>query len=112
MLGSGLLPAVPYGAQVDFQIEALIGHNSTYWYPDNSLPQPPHYYGSTPSPQQPQGYYLPAIAYDSNSSWSPTQTITIGQTSSVSEFPAVALLPLLLAVFSVAVLVRHRKTAN
>lgn len=99
--GSGDLPAIPNGGQIDFQVEALVGQNSTYWQVDDSLP-----------PQQPQGYYSPAIAYDSNSSWSNTQTVTIGQTSSVPELTPLAIVPLLLAVFSVAVAVRHRKTAN
>ena len=26
------LDAIPSGAQLDFQIQALVGHNSTYWY--------------------------------------------------------------------------------
>lgn len=43
---------------------------------------------------------------------SPNPTQTLSSTPSVPELPALVILPLLLSVFSVAVVVRHRKTAN
>jgi hypothetical protein len=56
---------IPEGGKVDFQIEAILGHNSTYWYIQHPLyPE----YG---------GLYQSAIAYDSTSGWSNTQTISI-----------------------------------
>ncbi len=69
---SAFLRAIPDGAQVDFQVEALVGHNSTYWYIQHPLfPQ----YG---------GYNATAIAYDLTSGWSSTQTITIGGSASTT----------------------------
>ena len=63
------LTGIPSGAQLDFQIQALVGHNSTYWYIQH--PFTPTY----------GGYSAPAVAYDSASGWSNTQTITIGEAS-------------------------------
>ena len=96
---------VPNGAQLDFQVQALVGHNSTMWYNSN-----PFYAGI--------GGYIPAVAYDSASGWSNTQTITIGEMASTSptptptvpEFSWLVTVPLLLSVFSIAVILRHRKT--
>jgi len=70
---ASFLTAIPYGGQVDFQVEAFIGHNSTYWYIQHPLFPT---YG---------GLYEPAIAYDSSSGWSSTQTITIGENSTSSS---------------------------
>ncbi|MDD3792841.1 MAG: hypothetical protein PHY74_06890 [Candidatus Bathyarchaeota archaeon] len=67
------LHGIPYGGQLDFQVQALVGHNDTYWYVMHPLwPQ----YG---------GYYQSATAYDKASSWSNTQTIIIGQTPSITS---------------------------
>jgi hypothetical protein len=72
---SAFVHGVPYGGQLDFQVEVLVGHNATYWYVMHPLwPQ----YG---------GYYQSATAYDKASGWSNTQTITLGD-SSVSESPS------------------------
>ncbi len=107
---SGYAPfmtAIPYGAQIDFQVQAYIGHNSTYWYV-----QHPFYPTIGGFPQ-------PAVAFDIASGWSSAQTVTIGQTSptlsptqALPEFPVLVLVPMLLFVLSVAVIVRHRKTHN
>jgi hypothetical protein len=76
------LSAIPYNGQIDFQVEALVGHNSTYWAPDPNPEVPWHPYGSTPVPMPPQGWYVPAIGYDNlNSTWSSTQTIQLGENS-------------------------------
>jgi hypothetical protein len=70
------LSAIPYEGQVDFQVEALAGHNSSYWYLQHPLfPQ----YG---------GFNSPAIAYDLTSGWSNTQTITIGGNTSAPIPPS------------------------
>jgi len=108
---NALLPtfieAIPSGAQLDFQIQALVGHNSTYWYIQHPL---------TPTVG---GYSAPAVAYDSASGWSNTQTITIGEASespapspSVPEVPISVIVPLLLSVFFIVLVVRFRKIAN
>ena len=99
------LDAIPSGAQLDFQVQALVGHNSTYWYIQH--PFTPTY----------GGFYEPAIAYDSASGWSNRQTITIGETASSSPTPSptvpelswLVILPLLISLFSVAVVLRHEK---
>jgi hypothetical protein len=67
------LDAIPSDAQLDFQVQALVGHNSTYWYIQHPLYPT---YG---------GLYEPAIAFDSESVWSPMQTITIGEISASSS---------------------------
>ena len=101
------LDAIPSGAQLDFQVQALVGHNSTYWYIQH--PFTPTY----------GGYSAPAVAYDSASGWSNTQTITIGETSAstsptptptVPEFPSWTI-PLLLTVMEApaGLLVYHKK---
>jgi hypothetical protein len=101
---------IPIGSQIDFQVEALAGHNSTYWQLNFAGFQ---YVG---------GSYASAIAYDTASGWSPTQTVTIGSsitssssssaptsTASIPELSWLVIGPLLLSVFSVAVIVRRRK---
>ena len=60
---------IPIDSQLDFQVEALVGHNSTYWYIQH--PFTPTY----------GGFSVSAVAYDSASGWSNTQTITIGEAS-------------------------------
>jgi hypothetical protein len=67
------LRAVPFGGEVDFQVEALIGHASQRWVVDHPL------YPTI------GGHFEPAIAYDTRSGWSNTQTITIGE-NPVPEF--------------------------
>ena len=99
------LDAIPSGAQLDFQIQALVGHNSTYWYIQ-------HPFFPTIG-----GYSASAVAYDSASGWSGTQTITIGETTSTSPTPTTAvpefswlvILPLFAATLFIAVKLRHRK---
>lgn len=97
--------AFPADAQIDFQVEALIG------YPTN-----------------------PTIFIGQESGWSNTQTVSLNETvtslpsilpqiyslplpsptstPTVPELSWLSILPLLVSVFSVAVIVRHRKTAN
>jgi hypothetical protein len=52
------------GAQEDFQVKALIGHDSKFWSAPKSWFFEVH------------GDYEPAIAFDNESDWSPTQTFT------------------------------------
>jgi hypothetical protein len=63
---SGFLKAVPYGGQVDFQVKALVGHASQWWVIEHP------FYPTI------GGHFSPAVAFDSTSGWSNTQTITIG----------------------------------
>ena len=85
--------SIPYGAAVDFQVQSLIGY--VHRYP-----------------------VINSWTFNgTESDWSNTQTITIpnnstSPTPTVPEFPAIAIVPLLLSLFSVAVIVRHRKTVN
>jgi hypothetical protein len=84
------------GDQVDFQVKAVLG-----------------YYYTTPiniGGQSIQIYVNETLFAYQTSDWSPTQTFTMPNT--ISEFPTLIILPLLLSLFSVAVIVRHRKTAN
>lgn len=100
---------IPNGANVDFQIQGLIG----YFTVNNN------------------GY---VILTGESSDWSSTQTVTIGNISSptpistitstplssssqsqsptIPELSWLVIVPLLLAVFAVAFVVKHRKTDN
>ena len=99
-----LLDKIPMDGQLDFQVQALVGHNSTVWYNISAL-----WAGV--------GTYVPAVAYDTEGNWSNTQTVTI-PASSISPSPTVpelswlAILPLLLSMFFPAMTLRYRKTAN
>ncbi len=73
---SGFLYAVPDGAQLDFQVEALVGHTSQRWVIHHPLFPT---YG---------GHFTPAVAYDGTSGWSNTQTITIGESQTLTPSPA------------------------
>ena len=78
---SAFLSAIPSGGQVDFQVEALVGHASQAWYIQHPL---------FPTIG---GYFAPAIAYDSTSGWSNTQTITIGESQTPTPSPATTSTP-------------------
>ena len=67
-----ILYAIPSGGQIDFQVEALTGHNSQTWVVQH--PFTPTY----------GGYFEAAVAYDSASGWSNTQTLTISGNVSAS----------------------------
>lgn len=93
----------PVGGQVDIQVEAMLGVNSTYFLSTNTF----FAMGDN---------YLPAIAYVTSSDWSNTQTVTISETASsptptsfIPELSWSVIVPLLLSVLSVAVIVRLRK---
>ncbi len=68
------LDGVPIDAQLDFQVQALVGHNSTVWYNISAL-----WAGI--------GGYIPAVAYDSASGWSNTQTVVAPANSSTPNNP-------------------------
>ena len=86
------LDKIPIDGQLDFQVQALVGHNSTVWYNISS------FWAGV-------GTYVPAVAYDTEGNWSDTQTVTI-PASSVSPSPTVpelswlVIVPLLLVTFS------------
>jgi len=67
------LSAIPYGGQVDFQIEALVGHGAQMYVNDH------------PFAPYPIGHYEQATAFDLTSGWSSTHTITIGGSNSPPE---------------------------
>jgi len=81
-LGSGYdvegtsLWAIPDGSQLDFQVEALVGHPSQRWVSDHVLA--PWLGGS----------FTPAVAYDETSGWSNTQTVTIGESQTPTPSPS------------------------
>ena len=66
------LSAIPAGGQIDFQVEALVGHDSQRWVIQHPLFPT---YG---------GYFAPAVAYDGASDWSETKTVTVSTSSSSS----------------------------
>jgi hypothetical protein len=69
------LDKIPIDGQLDFQVQALVGHNSTIWFNISGL-------------WDGVGSYVPAIAYDTEGNWSNTQKITLGETAiSVSPNP-------------------------
>ena len=89
------LHGIPDNAQIDFQVEALLGHGSQKYVNDHPLAP------------YPIGHYESAIAFDTASGWSNTQTITIGEisasptpTPTVPELSWLTILHLLIAVFS------------
>jgi hypothetical protein len=69
------LSAIPDDSQLDFQVQALVGHDSQVWVSEFRLLGPQG------------GHYDTAIAYDTASSWSSTQTITIGEKQTPSPSP-------------------------
>jgi hypothetical protein len=62
------------------------------------------------------------LAFGSESDWSPIQTVTIPASNNsspsptgaptVPEFYWLAIIPLMVTMFSIALLIRHRKTAK
>ena len=122
----------PPNAQVDFQVSAMLGHDSQIFVNDHITVQP-------------IGHDEPAIAYDIQSDWSSIQTLNISNSSlststpqnptgstpfsipvqtqpstpantpsstSIPEFSWLSILPLFVSVFFVAVIVRHQKTKS
>jgi hypothetical protein len=96
---------------MDFQVEAIVGHDSQKWVVEHPL---------FPSDQ---GYYEPAIAYDTDSGWSNTQTINLadGSTSiytspnpspTVPEFPITASLVAVLAAANLLLVIGKRKQSR
>jgi hypothetical protein len=75
-----VLPAnYPQNGSVDFQVEAMIGQNATYYDPTNDIVYDP----------SSGGVNRPAMAHVTSSGWSNTQTINIsdGQVSVSSSLP-------------------------
>ena len=70
------LSAIPYRGQVDFQVEALVGHGAQMYVNDHPLAP------------YPIGHYEQANAFDIASGWSSTQTITIGGSTSEAISPS------------------------
>jgi len=98
------LSAIPYGGQVDFQIEALVGHGAQMYVNDHPLAP------------YPIGHYEQANAFDIASGWSSTKTITIGENlpppAEQGGFQMAALIGILVvvaAVVGLGVLVYFKK---
>jgi hypothetical protein len=94
----------PPKAQVDFQVQAVV-----YQMVQVFVQTQPH----NPS----IGSYFPEPKLYETTDWSSTQTVAINQTSlsptpSVPELSWLIILPVLLSIFSLAMIIRHRKTAN
>jgi hypothetical protein len=66
------LSAIPDGAQLDFQVGALVGHDSQMWVIEHP------FYPTI------GGHFSSAVAYDATSDWSNTQTITINGNASTT----------------------------
>ncbi len=69
------LSAVPSDGVLDFQVETLAGHNAERWVIEHP------FYPTI------GGHSTSAVAYDSTSGWSGTQSITIGENASASPTP-------------------------
>ena len=63
------LYAIPYGGQVDFQVEILVGHEAQV------------YVNEHPLAPWPIGHYEQGVSFDISSGWSITQTVTIGESN-------------------------------
>jgi hypothetical protein len=101
-LGS-LLVQITEGGQVDFQVQAMIGY--VHRILQGSFA--PYYFNGTQSDWSPtQTVTIPA------SNVSPNPTVTPSPTPIVPEFSWLAILPLLLSVFSVAVILSLRKSIS
>jgi hypothetical protein len=88
---------IPKSGEVAFKVQAMIGHRDRGAF---------------------QNGFMPYVLVGEESDWSNTQTISIGRSPTsptpsptVPELSWLVILPLLLSVFSVAVVLRHRKTA-
>jgi len=66
---------LPSNAQIDFQVEAIVGYDSQAWYVQH------------PTYPEIGGFYEPAIAYYADSGWSTTQTISISDDSVSTSTP-------------------------
>lgn len=95
---------IPFGSQLDFQVEAQVGHPSYRWISDHPLMP---WIG---------GGYEPAVAYDTSSGWSNTKTAAIGETSNsalpspeVPEFPTMIILPIFIAIPVITAMIYRKK---
>jgi hypothetical protein len=87
-----ILGKVNDGDQLDFQVQAYIGN----WFTGKVV-------NATASIE----YNL--LNIDSIGDWSPTQTVTIGQSSSVPEFPTLIILPIVIMGILLTVVFAKRK---
>ena len=101
------LPHIPVSGQVDFQIQALIGYYSgAVWYGNSWFGWNSSDLGSSDWSRI-QTITIPASSSSPNQTTSPSSSTATSPT--VPEIPTVLLLPLLLSMFSIAVILRHRK---
>ena len=106
--GEGISFPINSNSTVDIQVMAYVGYSSQGWVA---------YQLNSPCLG---GQFMGVTALDTSSNWSNTQTITIAATSTsttptssptptVPEFSWLLIVPLLLSIFSVAVVLRHRE---
>lgn len=110
------LPTPALSGQVDFQVKAMVGINSTFFDPTNNIVYDP----------ADGGVDRPAVAYVTSSDWSNIQTINLNDgsvsvspssnptqtpspTPSVPELSSLVVIPLIFGLFTLAVILRHRK---
>ena len=107
------LSNVSVGGQIDFRVQAIIGYSTRY--NDTPVPGVPVFDPTDPNPR----HY---IFTGEISDWSTTQTVTIPESNTsltltptpsptVPELSWFIVVPLLLSLFSVAMVVRHRKNS-
>jgi hypothetical protein len=106
-----LLMPLPHSLQnassVDLQMQAQTGYYSRI-YKQGQMPE---------APFPTDGYWEDNFNPAEKSDWSNTQAVNLNQAATTSptqvpEFSWLAILPLLLSIFSVVVVLRHRKTTN
>jgi hypothetical protein len=98
----------PLDGQIDFQVQAQVGHDSQLWT---------HFIGSYDFPYNGDGFIY-AVDYDSSSNWSDTQTVNLPDfpvpdvSSNALAFPDwswIVIIAVLAAMLLIALAVRHRK---
>lgn len=87
------------GSQMDFQVKAILGHDSQFWEANVGI-------------FEINGNYVPAIAYDSESDWSLTQTFVTPSATDSEKYSLVIIFALTVLVLAVVVIssvlyVRH-----
>jgi hypothetical protein len=89
--------AIPSGGKLDFQVEALVGHASQSWVIEHPL------YPTI------GGHFAPAVAYDSTSGWSSTQTIAIEENPVPEMLSPLSILFIIVTLTATMVYFKKRK---
>ncbi len=86
---------LPPNAQVDFQVESVVGHDSQVFVSD---------YPFGPSYMRGSGHYVPTIAVDISSGWRNTQTITVAPANTPSPTPTPSAKDSLISQFTIPII--------